>query len=279
MNLGLTDKKIFLIAGDGNLPLQIYQQLTQKTKNIYIFSTHHDPDSFPSCIYYKKCQLRDIGALFSQFKKYKPEYFIMSGGVKFNGVFEVLRGLIFHPIYLFKIVKLLKTVQIKGDDGYLNVLHTFIEKEFNAKILSTFDVDKNLTTFNDVNASIFEDYKKDAQLGFDLINTISKFDVGQSVVIQEQRVIAIEAQEGTENLIRRSVELFLNSKQKPILVKKTKINQNLAVDLPTIGIKTVQDCYQNGFDGIVIEKNKTIVLNQEEIVEFLTNKKFFIVSL
>lgn len=275
----LTDKTIFFIAGDGNLPITLYKSLQESKNKIFVFSMHHEKEMFENCKNYKKINFSKMGYLLSQFKKHKPTHFTMGGGVKFNGLSRIIRGLIFHPIWLFKILRLIKTVKIKGDNGYLELLHYFLEKEFNAKILSTTDIDKKLTDFDNINKALFKGYENDAKLGFNLINAISAFDVGQAVVIQEQRVIAIEAQEGTQNMIKRCAELKLKSSLKPILVKKTKLNQDKNIDLPTIGIETVKDCCSTGFAGIVIERNNTIVLDKDEIIAFLEKKSFFVVVL
>jgi DUF1009 family protein len=279
MKTDLTDKKIFFIAGNGNLPITLYNSLQESKNKIFVFSMYHEKKMFESCQNYKKINFSKMGYLLSQFKKHKPTHFTMAGGVKFNGISEIIRGLIFHPIWLFKILRLIKTVKIKGDNGYLELLHYFLEKQFNTKILSTTDIDKKLTNFDNINSVFFKGYENDAKLAFELINTISAFDVGQAVVIQEQRFIAIEAQEGTQNMIKRCAELKLESNFKPILVKKTKLNQDKNIDLPTIGIETVKDCYHLDFAGIVIEKNNTIVLDKNEIIAFLEKKSFFVVAL
>ena len=116
-----------------------------------------------------------------------------------------------------------------------------------------------------------EDIKRGIEVGL----TLGKLDVGQSVVIQQGLVLGVEGIEGTDKLILRCADYKRKGKS-PILVKLRKPTQDMRVDLPTIGVKTVENAYQSGFSGIAIHEGNTLVVNQEEVVALANKYKMFI---
>ena len=106
----------------------------------------------------------------------------------------------------------------------------------------------------------------------------SKFDIGQSIIIQHGSVIGIEAAQGTDNLIKQSFP-FLKNVKDGVLVKMIKKNQDLRVDLPTIGLKTVKNLKKYSLKGIAYSSNKTIILNKIEVLNFCEKNKIFLFGL
>ena len=269
-------QKIFLIAGSFDLPLMVLNKV-KHDYDVFVFDFSNRKTEFDVQNYFE-LSFKNSVLPFKQLKKERPQYIVMAGAVKFTGIKDILLSFVLHPIWFLRILFKVNNLKIKGDDGYLNVLEGLIENEFGTKFLSPHDLNSEIILFNDINPEKAKKYHTDIQLGTQFINAISAFDMGQSVVVQEGRVIAAEAQEGTSEMILRCEKILLNS-GKAVLIKKTKINQNLTFDMPTIGIETVKNTHTLGFAGIAIEKNKTIVLNQEKIIKFLKDKEFFIVSI
>ena len=93
----------------------------------------------------------------------------------------------------------------------------------------------------------------------------SRLDIGQSVVVREGTVLAVEAFEGTDGCIRRGGELARG--RKAMLVKVSKPGQDLRFDVPVVGPGTVRSCRQAGVGAIVVEAHRTLLLGREEIEE------------
>ena len=93
---------------------------------------------------------------------------------------------------------------------------------------------------------------------------LGKADVGQSIAVQEGLVLAIEAIEGTDNMIARAGQLKRDVVG-PILVKISKPAQERRVDLPTVGLETVRLAISNGFRGLAVEEQGTLLLDIEEV--------------
>ena len=89
-------------------------------------------------------------------------------------------------------------------------------------------------------------------------------DIGQSVIVKDQAVIAVEAIEGTDACIVRSGELCKSGGM--TLVKVAKPNQDMRFDVPTIGEGTVQTLHKAGGKVIAIEAGKTILLYHETTI-------------
>ena len=102
-----------------------------------------------------------------------------------------------------------------------------------------------------------------------------KLDIGQSIIIQNQIVIGLEAVEGTDGLISRCNSLK-TSGDKGILVKLSKYEQSNILDIPTIGERTIKLLKDNDYEGIYLEKNKCLILDKLKTIELANQYNIFI---
>ena len=107
--------------------------------------------------------------------------------------------------------------------------------------------------------------------------TFGKLDIGQSVIIQNQIVIGLEAVEGTDNLILRCKNLK-KSGDKGILVKFAKYNQSNILDIPTIGEQTINLLKENDYEGVYLEKNNCLILDKKKTINIANQNNIFISS-
>ena len=111
-----------------------------------------------------------------------------------------------------------------------------------------------------------------------ILNNNSKFDIGQSIIMQQGSVIGIEAVQGTDNLIKQSYP-FLKDVNQGVLIKMIKKKQDLRVDLPTIGLKTVKNLNRYALRGVAYSSNKTIILNKFEVINYCNKNAIFLFGL
>jgi DUF1009 family protein len=104
---------------------------------------------------------------------------------------------------------------------------------------------------------------KDIRRGMNVISAIGGQDIGQAVVIQQGIVLAVEAAEGTDEMIRRCKRLGEQGTG-GVLVKFPKPGQDRRVDLPTIGVGTVEMVKQAGLAGIAVEVGGALIIGPEE---------------
>ena len=117
--------------------------------------------------------------------------------------------------------------------------------------------------------------EEDIRRGIEVATELGRLDVGQAVVVQQGLVLGLEGIEGTDKLIIRCNDYKRKGKS-PILVKLRKPEQDMRIDLPTIGVKTVENAYNSGFKGIAIHAGNTLIVNQEETIALANKYKMFI---
>ena len=116
----------------------------------------------------------------------------------------------------------------------------------------------------------------DIEFGRNVLNVIGSLDVGQSVVVKNCAILAIEAIEGTDAAIRRGAVL---GKGGAVVVKMTKPNQDLRFDLPVVGERTVTTMGEFGAEVLAIETGKTIILDKAETIRKADEENICIVAI
>ena len=104
---------------------------------------------------------------------------------------------------------------------------------------------------------------KDIRFGWEMAREMGRLDIGQTVVINDTAVIAVEAIEGTDRCIRRAGELCRRGGF--TVVKVAKPNQDMRFDVPTIGADTIKTMHESGGKVLAIEAGMTIIINPEEV--------------
>ena len=112
---------------------------------------------------------------------------------------------------------------------------------------------------------------EDAAYGFKIAKETSRLDIGQTVVVRDGTVLAVEAFEGTNACIRRGGELGKGKRVK--LIKVSKPNQDMRFDVPVVGPDTIRTCAEAGVSAIVVEAGCTLVLGREEVEDLCKRHK------
>ena len=106
---------------------------------------------------------------------------------------------------------------------------------------------------------------KDIQFGWELAREMGRLDVGQTVVVNDTAVLAIEAIEGTDQCIRRAGNLCRRGGF--TVVKVAKPQQDMRFDVPTVGVETIKSMYESGGRVLAIESGMTILLQPDEVTQ------------
>ncbi len=120
----------------------------------------------------------------------------------------------------------------------------------------------------------------DVQLGWRAAKAIAGFDIGQSVVVREGAVIAVEAMEGTDACILRAAEIARThgSKLPIVVVKVAKPKQDLRFDLPVVGLDTLDVLEKAGVSTLALEAEKTLLFDKERFFKRADSMKLAIVG-
>lgn len=120
--------------------------------------------------------------------------------------------------------------------------------------------------------------ERDIAQGFALLAALGPFDVGQAAVIARGHVLAVEAAEGTDEMLKRCAGLkqWGGHKRAGVLVKAPKRGQELRIDMPVIGPRTVEFAAAAGLAGIAVMSGQVMIADQAEMVKLADRNKLFV---
>jgi DUF1009 family protein len=116
----------------------------------------------------------------------------------------------------------------------------------------------------------------DIRAGWDICQQISRMDVGQSVAILNRDVIAVEALEGTNAMIERAGQLCKVGGW--TLIKVANKQQDMRMDVPTIGVTTLEKLHAARAGCVVLEPGKTVLLEKQKVLELAERYRIAIVG-
>ena len=121
------------------------------------------------------------------------------------------------------------------------------------------------------------------ETGLRLLRDLSPYDVGQATVVAGERVLAIEGPEGTDRMLARvraagRASMWRRTAAGGVLVKVPKEGQDLRVDLPAIGPRTVAWAAKAGLDGIAVASGRTLIVDRDETVRLCDRRGLFLLG-
>ncbi len=170
-----------------------------------------------------------------------------------------------------KFLPILHNAYKKGDDFLLkSILSLF--KQYGYLIKSPLDLGNSyLISKKDLKSSLDNETRKDIKKGKNILSALSKFDNAQSIVIIEGYIVAIEAAEGTDQMLKRVIDIRKRNKtineNKGVLVKMAKKNQSRLVDLPVLGPKTIELVSKANLTSIALDPLSTLILNKKNFLK------------
>jgi UDP-2,3-diacylglucosamine hydrolase len=117
--------------------------------------------------------------------------------------------------------------------------------------------------------------EEDVDFGWKIAKGITRLDIGQTAIVKNGTVIAVEAFEGTNEAIRRGGDL---ARQGSVMVKVAKPNQDMRFDVPVIGVETVRVAAEAKLRVIAVEAGKTLLLELDAIVDLADRSKISIIA-
>jgi len=105
----------------------------------------------------------------------------------------------------------------------------------------------------------------DIEFGWPILQKLTQLDIGQAIAVKEKEIIAVEAIEGTAEMIERAGQLC--KKGGWTLIKGTKANKDMRFDVPCVGPDTIESLAKNGARCLVVQKEKTIIIDKPETIE------------
>jgi DUF1009 family protein len=252
-------QKIGIIAGNGDFPLEFAK--AAKRKGLTVVSVAHEEETLPELAQWSDAicwvKVGHLGKVIKFFKEQDVHDVLMAGGIKktrlFSGSLPDLRG-----------AALLARMIAKKDDSLLRAVAEELEQEGITVRPSTLYLDDLLAPAGIMTRrKPSKDEWKDITFGWHLAKEIGRLDIGQTVVVKDLAVLAVEAIEGTDEAIRRGGNLC---REGAVVVKICKPQQDLRFDLPATGIRTIATMREVKAACLAVEAGKTIMIQKEALI-------------
>ena len=211
-----------------------------------------------------------LGKLIQFFKKEEVSEIVMVGQITPKNLFE------FRPD--IRITMALAKLKERNAETLFGALADEFAKDGITVLPATTFLDHYLPSEGQVlGRSLGKEELEAARFGFHIAKETSRMDIGQSVVVREGTVLAVEAFEGTNECVRRGGAL--GKGKKVVLAKVAKPNQDMRFDVPVIGPDTIRICAEAGVGAIAVEAKKTLVLGWDEAEKLAKKLKVGVVAL
>ncbi len=271
-----TGETIGIVAGAGNVPIEIAEAIEASGKRAYVLAI--DPAASPDIARFshERIAIGQIGRMIRLLRANTNGKIVISGSLSRPDLrtLNVDFGFFWH---LRRIIALMRG----GDDRVLRLVIRFYE-QCGFEVLGIGDVAPGLLAQRGtiVGHAPQPEQRQAAQLGFNIIAQLGAFDIGQAIVLDNQAVHAIEAVEGTDAMLSRlACEQPPDAVNAPVLVKATKPDQELRVDLPTIGARTIEACQKAGIAMVAIEAGRSVIAERARTLSVAAEAGVSIVGL
>ena len=251
-----------VLSGIGHLPVEVARSAKSLGYQVVAVGVVPgiDEELEPIVDYYYDINIGKIGKIISTLKKHKVTRVTMIGKVTKEVLYKA--GAIVPDL---RAIKILASVPDRKDDTIMNAIVKELESE-GIEVMDQTLLIKPLLPAPGVltKRQPTEAELADMEFGFEMAKAIGGLDIGQTVVVKNRAVMAVEAIEGTDACILRGGYL---GKGGVIVAKAAKPSQDQRFDIPGFGTKTLESMIYAGATGIVIEAGNTLIAEREKVIE------------
>ncbi len=266
------DNKIGLIAGNGDYPLHFARAAKAQGKKIITVALdgETDPNLTNLVDSFSWIGLGQLNKLIDIFRKEQITQVVMAGQVKHFRLFDLLK-------LDLRAAALLKRLPNKKADTILGGVAEELEKEGISLVDSRIFLEKFIPQAGVLTkAKPNKEQQKDIEFGLKIAKGIAGLDIGQTVIVKDQAVLAVEAMEGTDQAILRGGKI---GKGEVVVVKVSKPGQDFRFDVPIIGEKTIDILREAGAQVLAFCAGETLILNIERVIELANEYKICLVAI
>ncbi|GGB60314.1 hypothetical protein GCM10011316_35460 [Roseibium aquae] len=269
---------VAVIAGNGSLPGEVEAALRASGRVACIIAIRGEAAESTRARAQIELGWGEIGRLYRFLREAGCKDVLLIGGVSRRPDFTSILGDLGTLRRLPAILKAL----IGGDDSLLTKVIGLFEVE-GYRVVGIQDVAPELLAAPGVLGRIkpAEDSIRDLKIALQATEKLGELDIGQASVATHGRVIALEGAEGTDAMLQRCADLRNSGRVKAkgktgVLVKAAKPHQDLRVDLPTIGPRTVELAAAAQLAGIAVEAGRALISQREETLRMADAAGLFI---
>jgi UDP-2,3-diacylglucosamine hydrolase len=271
---------IAILAGSGKLPLQLVERLERQGRDHRILAFRGFVEPTIRRRAHATVDLLDLKTIVATLAAWQPAMVTLAGAVSRPGISALLGA--YSGLRNLQDVK---DVIARGDDQILRGAVRLLE-DHGHRVVGAHELAPELLVSRDLRTRISPDADDELAIGMglDLLEALSAFDIGQATVVARRHVLAIEGPEGTDRMLRRVRGLrgsWFGGRARQeggVLVKAAKRGQDLRVDMPAVGPRTVVEVAKAGLSGIAIGAGSTLLLEQEESLRTADRLRVFLAA-
>ena len=266
------DKKQGLIAGNGQLPVMLAKNALENGFEMIAISLSSD----------NRGELKKYCSKVYDFapgELLKIKHALQSENIKqLTFIGKVSKSLVVkRPRFDSLAIEFLKQATRLNDDAIMLFLVNELDK-IGITVLDQTIFIKNLMVSRGVLGKIqpTEAQLSDVEYGYKIAKEMGELDIGQSVVIKDRMIMAIEAIEGTDRCIKRGCKL---GKKDSIIVKVAKPKQDKRFDIPAFGLNTLKTMKKYKANLIAVEANETILVDKQKTIEYADKNNIIVMAI
>lgn len=251
-------KKIGLIAGSGRFPFLVAEEIKKNGDQVICVALKEEANEGLEkyCDKFYSISVGKFQKIVDALKNEGVDTAIMAGRVQHVKIYSAIS-------MDWRAIKVMGSLINKKTDTILKTIVDEFKKD-GITILPSDIYLKNLMPQKGLIAGkkLSSDENKDVEFGYKIAKGIAGFDIGQTVVVKDKSVLAVESVEGTDACIRRAFSL---GGENSIVVKVAKPNQDFRFDIPVIGTNTIKVLKENKVRAMAIEAGVTLILDREDV--------------
>ena len=264
--------KLGIVAGSGELPRLLIRSCREQGRGVFVIAlqNHCDPETVQG-VEHAWVRIGAGGTSIRLLRKAGVVDLVMAGAVKRPGFWALMPD--------WRTLKFLMGGWLsKGDDGLLSAIVKTLEIQEGFRIVGAHDVRPELLSPEGVlgGVSPLEPEQVSIDTAVRAAKELGAEDKGQAAVARNDDTVALEGPDGTDAMLRRLIKT--GEASGGVLAKVAKPGQETRVDLPTIGLRTVENAHRAGLKGIVVEAGSSIIVDREDVLAKANELGLFVVG-
>ena len=275
-------EKLGLIAGNGRFPFLILDAAKSRKYDVVVAAIKEETD--PAIEHHGAASvhwmsLGELSRLIDTFHSEGVKTAVMAGQVKHKQIFSSIK-----PDW--KLAKLLLSLTTRNTDSLIGAVAKVLEDEGIHLMSSTALLEPLLAREGVLTRRKPTDSEQtNITYGRSVAHHLSRFDIGQTVVIAEAACVGVEAMEGTDATILRSGELMksLHGQASTLsraltVVKVAKPNQDMRFDVPVIGLHTIETMKKAGASCLALDAERCLILDGDAVIRAADEAEIAIIA-
>jgi UDP-2,3-diacylglucosamine hydrolase len=265
--------KYGLIAGNGRFPFLVLDAARAQKYEMVVAAIKEEtfPEIAQQASAIEWMGIGQLGRLIKFFKRQSVTHAIMAGQVKHTQIFS-------NSIPDLRMFKLLARLATKNTNSLIGAVADELASEGIELVDSTVFLKPLLAPLGTLTERQPTDSERaDIEYGREVAREVARLDLGQTIVVSDRAVVAVEAMEGTDATVLRAGTL---SRGRPLtVIKVAKPNQDMRFDVPVVGLPTIQTMIKAGATALSITSDKTLIFDREEMLSLANVHKICVIGL